>query len=54
VKGQAGQGENSTRSSKPLFYVSKTLSRNPQDSAISLKEFNFEQKGILIEHKKKP
>ena len=44
VKRQAGRGwgvGDRASSSKHLLYVSKTLSRNPQDSAVSLRQFNF-------------
>jgi hypothetical protein len=39
---------NSVGSSKCFLYVSMTLSCNPQDSAVSLKQFNFWPKKILI------
>jgi hypothetical protein len=45
VKRQAGQGGNSARSAIRFLYVSKTLSHDPQDSAVSLKEFSFLTKG---------
>ena len=41
VKRQAGQGGNSACSFKRFLYVSKTLSRNPEDSAVSMEQFNF-------------
>jgi hypothetical protein len=44
-------GKHSALSSKSFLYVSNTLSRNPQDSAVSLKQFNFEQKEIPIKYK---
>jgi hypothetical protein len=43
VKRQADQGGNIARSSKRFLYVSKTSSRNPQDLAIYLKQFDFKQ-----------
>ena len=50
VKRQTGQGGNSTRGSERVLYVSKTLSRNLQDSAVSWKQLRFSQKEILIKH----
>jgi len=43
-------GGNSALRSRRFLYVLNTPPRNPQDSAVSLKEFNFEQKEILIKH----
>ena len=39
---------NSICSSKRFLYISITLSHNPHDSAVYLKQFNFWQKEILI------
>jgi len=35
-------GKHSALSSNRFLYASNTLSRNAQDSAVSLKQFNFE------------
>jgi hypothetical protein len=42
--------ELSGRSSELFLYISKTLSRNPQGSAVSLKQFIFRQTEMLIKH----
>ena len=45
MKRQAGQVGKSARSSKSFLYISKTLSRNPHDPAVSLKQFILLTKG---------
>jgi len=45
MKRQAGQGENSAGSSIRFPYISKTLSRDPHGSVVSLKEFDVLTKG---------
>ena len=53
MKRQAGRGGNTARAAPNVFrYVSKTLSRNPHDSAVSLKQFDILQMQFLIKHKK--
>ena len=44
-------GKHGTRSTVRVLYVSKTLSGNLQDSAVSWKKLYFSQKEILIKHK---
>jgi hypothetical protein len=51
VKRQTGQGRNSALGSKYFLHFSKTLSPNPQVSAVSWKQLNFKQKEILRKHK---
>jgi hypothetical protein len=52
VKWQAGQAEkDSARSYKLFLGVSKTLPPNPQNSAVSLKQFKFYRKEIIIKRK---
>ena len=41
VKRQARQGGNSAHSFKCFLSVSKTLSHNPADSAVSTEQFHF-------------
>jgi hypothetical protein len=41
---QAGQRKNSARSSEHILYGSETLSSNPLDSSVYLKQLGFKQK----------
>jgi hypothetical protein len=45
IPSSAGGEKASARSSKCFLYVSKTLSRDQQDSVVSLKQFSFVTNG---------
>jgi len=47
---EGGEVERSARISRRFLNISKTLSRNPQGSAVSLKQLNFRQKEMPLKH----
>jgi len=51
VKRQAGQGRNRVHAAPNILSKTKTLSCNLQVSAVSLKQFNFQHKEIIIKQK---